>query len=172
MNCDLAAPKCAYSTLLSGLPRTLAPQCEPCRGASWVCFGKLARAVSPSLKPPSVICAQGSYREVLWWAQTWWQCGLSCSWAQLSQPPAAPAGISRATSPEWLLLLFPPQEPPLCPRWNKIAWLQTGDTESEIAEGRWLQKRPQSADGPSKMTFLQPDSSNVIIPTNYFHDLI
>ena len=54
----------------------------------------------------------------------------------------------------------------------KMAWLRTRDTATKIAEGRCLQKRSQSADGPSKMTFLQPDSSNVIIPTNYFHDLI
>lgn len=54
----------------------------------------------------------------------------------------------------------------------KITWSKTRDMERGTAEGRQLQKRPQSADRPSKMTFLKPDSSNVIIPTNYFHDLI
>lgn len=145
------------------------------------CEQSLPRIVPPTLKPPSVIST--------WEAEE--RCSehrldgnVGCPAPQLSSAQLTGSASSTrqhfqgkekettSTTPTHL----PSQESSPCSLLGRFCRLQNQDVltenQTELAEGSWLQRRSQSAGRPSKMTFLQPDSSNVIIPTNYFHDLI
>lgn len=178
-SCDLAASKHLQHAAPGShhTPRLPGGQCDPCPAASCDCLGEqsLPRTIHPTLKSLSVVST--------------WEAAERCSKHRLDGSAGCPApqlsslGLPDRTSRakrqlEWLLL-FLPKEPSPYPLLGRFCWLQnqdglrkTRDTVNELAEGSWWHRRSQRVGRPSKMTFLQPDSSNVIIPTNYFHDLI